>query len=58
MQEQLRMERVEMAMAILVGKKKKAISREEVTPPPPIPATVHAAIMKLKTKMPVTSIQL
>ena len=52
MAEHTRMARVDMAMAFLVEKKKKAIRRELVTPPPPMPATVQAAMIKVNTKIP------
>ena len=52
---QTRIEKLEMATAGFVSNLKKAISMELAIPPPPIPATVHMAMMKPKTKRPAHS---
>ena len=48
--------RLEMATADLVGNSKKAITSETAIPPPPIPATVHKAIINANVNTPVISI--
>ena len=50
-----RIEKLEMATAGFVSNLKKAMSIEIAIPPPPMPATVHRAMMKPKTKMPTIS---
>jgi len=55
MVEHTRMEKVEIGMACFVVKKNMAIRIEVATPPPPIPATVHRAIIMLKVVIPAIS---
>ena len=48
----IKMDRLEMAIAGLVGKKKNAITRGIAIPPPPMPEMLHNAITIAKTTRP------